>query len=191
MNTKKVFRKNAVCKEGVRRYLFIVLFCISILATPLFSILAQEGVTADRKKKETVYELYADYAESFPEVQDISAREAMALMKTKRVVFVDVRKSKEQQVSMLPGSVSEKVFERNMKRYKDHTVIGYCTIRYRSGKLARELRKKGFTMLNLKGGLLAWLNEGGKVYNKHGETNRVHVYWKKWDYVPEGFEAVW
>jgi sodium/bile acid cotransporter 7 len=156
-----------------------------------FSAHAQEVVTADERKKQKVYKLYRDYADSFPEVKDISAREAMTLMKTKRVVFVDVRKPEEQEVSMLPGAVTDEIFKRNVKRYKDQIVIGYCTISYRSGKLAKKLRKKGFAMLNLKGGLLAWVHEGGKVYDEQGETKRVHVYWKKWNYLPAGYEAVW
>ena len=173
------------------KYFFCVVICVSIVGIPLFSVLAQEAVTADEKKKQRVYKLYEDYADSFPEVKDISAREAMTVMKTKRVVFVDVRKPKEQKVSMLPGAVTEEAFIRNWKRYKDEIVIGYCTISYRSGKLARKLKEKGIEMLNLKGGLLAWVHEGGEVYDRQGETKRVHVYWKKWNYLPRGYEAVW
>jgi sodium/bile acid cotransporter 7 len=135
--------------------------------------------------------MYEDYKESFPEVQDITPKEAMALMQSEEVIFVDTRRSKEQKVSVLPNSVTEKNFKRNLDKYKDQVIIGYCTISYRSGKLAKELRKKGITMLNLKGGLLAWVHEGGKVYDANGETKRVHVYKKKWNYVPEGYEAVW
>jgi sodium/bile acid cotransporter 7 len=70
--------------------------------------------------------------------------------------------------------------KKNLDIYKDHTIIGYCTISYRSGKLAEKLGKKGIKMLNLKGGMLAWVHEGGKVYDdQHGETKRVHVYKKK------------
>jgi sodium/bile acid cotransporter 7 len=172
------------------RYFVSVFILVSIPGTLLLPGFAQEEVTADRRK-ESVYKLYEDYADSFPEVEDISAREAMVLMKTQRVVFVDVRKPKEQEVSMLPGAVTEAIFKTNLKRYKDQIVIGYCTISYRSGKLAKKLRKKGCAMLNLKGGILAWIHEGGKIYDQNGETNRVHVYWKKWNYVPEGYEALW
>jgi sodium/bile acid cotransporter 7 len=135
--------------------------------------------------------MYEDYKESFPAVQDITPKEAMDLMQSEQVVFVDTRKSKEQKVSMLPNALTEKDFEQNLEQYRNKVIIGYCTISYRSGKLAKKLREKGITMLNLKGGMLAWVHEGGKVYDANGETKRVHVYKKKWDYVPEGYEAVW
>jgi rhodanese-related sulfurtransferase len=135
--------------------------------------------------------MYEDYKKEFPAVEDISPKEAMALMESTKVVFVDTRGSKEQKVSMLPGAVTEKAFKKNLVQYKNHVVIGYCTISYRSGKLARKLKKKGTKILNLKGGMLAWVHEGGKVYDAKGETKRIHVYSKKWNYLPKGYEAVW
>ena len=43
----------------------------------------------------------------------------------------------------------------------------------------------------LQAGILAWLLEGGKVYDQRGdETKRVHVYGEKWDYAPAGYETV-
>jgi sodium/bile acid cotransporter 7 len=146
---------------------------------------------SDAQKLQAVYDMYKDYKKSFPEVQDITPKEAMELMELEEVIFVDTRKSKEQKVSMLPNAVTEKDFKKNLEQYRDKTVIGYCTISYRSGKLAKELRKEGITMLNLRGGMLAWVHEGGKVYDANGQTKRVHVYKKKWNYVPQGYEAVW
>jgi len=46
-------------------------------------------------------------------------------------------------------------------------------------------------MLNLRGGLLAWVHDGGKVYDRNGETRRIHVYGRKWDLGPKDYEAVW
>jgi sodium/bile acid cotransporter 7 len=151
---------------------------------------AAEALT-DSQKKRIVYDMYDSYKRSFPEVEDISVGRAMALVKSGRVVFVDTRNAKEQRVSMLPGAITEKVFKKNLERYKDHIVIGYCTISYRSGKLAKKFEKKGVKILNLKGGILAWVFEGGKIYNQQGETKQVHVYSKKWNYVPTGFVPVW
>jgi sodium/bile acid cotransporter 7 len=135
--------------------------------------------------------MYEGYKASFPEVPDITPKEAMKLMQSEEVIFVDTRKAKEQEVSMLPNAVTEEDFRKNLERYKDKAIIGYCTISYRSGKLARKLLKEGITMHNLKGGMLAWAHEGGKVYDANGETKRIHVYKNKWNYVPEGYEAVW
>jgi sodium/bile acid cotransporter 7 len=51
--------------------------------------------------------------------------------------------------------------------------------------------EKGISVRNLEGGILAWTLEGGKVYDENGEeTNRIHVYGKKWNYAPADYEAV-
>jgi len=166
------------------------ILCLFVCLFGFPSSLPAEELT-DAQKLRVVYDMYDEYKESFPAVRDITPKEAMELIKTEGVIFVDTRRSKEQKVSMLPNAVTEKDFEKNLEQYRNQVLIGYCTISYRSGKLAEELRKKGITMLNLKGGMLAWVHEGGKVYDANGETKRIHVYKKKWNYVPEGYEAVW
>jgi len=186
----------AIGLEGKRKHRFLICCLLVVCLRGLFGVLHRNGSFAferlsDGEKKQRIYDLYADYRRSFPGVQDISVHDAMALMKSGSVVFVDSRKSKEQQISMLPGAISEKAFIKNLERYKGHVIIGYCTISYRSGELAKKLGKKGIKILNLKGGMLAWVHEGGKVYDHGGETRRVHVYSKKWNYVPDGYEAVW
>lgn len=167
----------------------LILIC-SLSFVYVASPASAEDLT-DAQKKQIVYDMYADYKKSFPEVQDISPKQAMELMESGNIVFVDSRKSKEQKISMLPNAVTENDFMKNLEQYRNQVIIGYCTISYRSGKLARKLREKGLKMLNLKGGLLAWVHEGGKVYDASGETKRIHVYRKKWNYPPDGYEAVW
>lgn len=137
--------------------------------------------------------MYEGYKKrSFPGVIDVEPRLAMDLAKRLEVLFVDVRPPEERSVSMIPGAVAEEQFLNNLEQYKDHIIIGYCTISYRSGKLAQELiTKKGITMYNLRGGLLAWVHDGGKVVDQKGETKRVHVYGRKWNLAPSAYEAVW
>jgi len=115
----------------------------------------------------------------------------MQLMREGKAVFVDVREPEEQRVSMLPGAITEQELLKNIQKYKDRILIGYCTISYRSGKLAQKLRDRGIVMLNLRGGMLAWVHAGGRVYDANGETRRIHVYGRKWNLIPEGYEAVW
>jgi sodium/bile acid cotransporter 7 len=152
--------------------------------------LSEERLT-DAERLQTIYRMYDDYRESFREVQDISPQMAMKLTKSSKVVFVDVREAREQQVSMIPGAVTEQEFMKNLDKYRNHIVIGYCTISYRSGRLAKKLRRQGIIMANLRGGLLAWVHEGGKVVDSKGETKRIHVYGDKWNYPPESYEAFW
>lgn len=145
---------------------------------------------ADVRKKEIVYGMYAEYKKNFPGVKDISPEDAMALLKENRIVFVDARSPGERQVSMLPDAVSKEVFLENPGRFKDRTIVTYCTISYRSGKFAEEMNRQGVTIYNLQGGILAWVLEGGKVFDGGGESKRIHVYGDQWNYLPRGYEAV-
>jgi rhodanese-related sulfurtransferase len=146
---------------------------------------------SDADKRAKIESMYRDYKKDFADVADIAPPEAMALLKTGQALFVDVRAAKEQAVSMLPGAIAADEFLKYPERYRDKVIIGYCTISYRSGKLADALRVQGITMLNLKGGLLAWVHAGGKVYDRSGETRRIHVYGRKWNLGPKDYEALW
>ena len=153
---------------------------------------SSDPLLTDDQKRNIVDTMYEEYKNAFPELTDISPEAALKLMERgKKPVFVDIRTPKERKVSMLPGAITEEEFLERADTYKNHIVVGYCTIGYRSGKLADRLRKKGVSMLNLKGGLLAWVLAGGKVYDANGETKRIHVYGKKWNYPAKGYEAVW
>jgi sodium/bile acid cotransporter 7 len=155
-----------------------------------FAQMASEAMEDDARRAK-IEAMYRDYKKKFPGVQDIAPAEASQLLDAGRALFVDVREPKEQEVSMLPGAVTEKEFLSRPGGYGDMVVIGYCTISYRSGKLAEKLKERGITMLNLKGGLLAWVHAGGKVYDQAGETRRIHVYGRKWDLGPKDYQPVW
>jgi len=151
---------------------------------------ADQGMS-DSEKSAKIAAMYQDYKKDFAGVQDIEPADAMRLFQERQALFIDVREEKEQAVSMLPGAITEKQFLEDPKQYQNRTLIGYCTISYRSGKLAEKLMARGITLLNLKGGLLAWVHAGGKVYDKNGETKRIHVYGKKWNLGPKDYEAIW
>jgi sodium/bile acid cotransporter 7 len=150
---------------------------------------AEEMSDAERLSKTNA--MYQGYRKDFPGVPEIEPAEALRLLQEGKALFIDVREEKEQQVSMLPGAVTEKEFLKDPGRYQDRILIGYCTISYRSGKLAEKLQARGIALLNLKGGLLGWVHAGGKVYDRSGETWRIHVYGQKWNLGPKGYEAVW
>ncbi len=165
----------------------LVLALVLLLALPA----AAQPDPADRETLKTIYEMYVDYKEEFPQVPDITVPEAMRLNQEDKLIFVDIREPEEQAVSMLPNSLTEKQLLANLDHYRDKKIVAYCTISYRSGKFAQKMRKKGLDIYNLKGGLLAWVNEGGKVYDQDQETKRIHVYGRRWNHPPEGYEAVW
>jgi rhodanese-related sulfurtransferase len=157
---------------------------------PGFPAWAGDAVS-EAEKRAKIETMYRDYKKDFADVQDIEPAAAMELLKSSPVVFVDVREKKEQEVSMLPGAITEQEFLNHIERYRDKIIIGYCTISYRSGKLAENLKAQGVVMLNLRGGLLAWIHDGGKVYDRNGEIRRLHVYGRQWDLGPKDYVAVW
>lgn len=165
-------------------YGLISLLCMAHLALGDIEI-------SEAQKKEAVYRLHARYKKDFPAVKDISPQQAIELLNQKTVVFVDTRKQAEMAISMVPYAVSKQDFLSHSDQYKDKTAVCYCTINKRSCVFAREMAKQGITVVNLKGGILAWILEGGKVYDKNGkEVKRVHVYSDKWNYAPAGYESI-
>ena len=149
------------------------------------------GDLTDEQKLERINDLYEKYKRSFPDVPDVSAEELIAMRRKKDVVLVDGREKKEQEVSMLPGAITSREFEDNIEKYRDKTIVVYCTIGSRSGHYTRGLIGKGFTAYNLRGSILAWIHAGQKLVSEGKETCRVHVYGRRWNLAPKGYEAVW
>ena len=145
----------------------------------------------DRARYGRVMNMYWNYKKSFPKVEDLPAEEALGLWRGGEAVFVDVREAREQAVSTIPGAVRHRDFIKDLDSFKGRTVIVYCTISFRSGRLARRLSRKGIRVINLQGGLLAWLHAGGPVHRDGNPVNRVHVYGRKWNLAPLAVEAVW
>jgi sodium/bile acid cotransporter 7 len=180
--------KKRLCAKT--NFTIVLLLFPVVLSAFLAEATGQDEFLDDSAKRSKIDSMYAKYRKSFSEVSDISAEQALGFLEEGRVIFVDVRKPEEQEVSMLPGAITDKAFLENLTAYAHYRVIGYCTISYRSGKLAQKLKKKGINMRNLRGGILAWLHAGGKVYKEGKPVNRVHVYGRKWDLAPSAYEAV-
>jgi hypothetical protein len=92
---------------------------------------------------------------------------------------------------MIPGAISYRQFEREAAAHAGATVVTYCTIGGRSGKLAKQLHDGGWKVFNLKGSLLGWTHSGGALACDEGPTRRIHVFRSKFDLAPEGYEPVW
>ena len=170
----------------------LLVWIVPLLYLIIFSqaLVAAESLT-DTAKKRKIDEMYEGYKKHFPKVKDISAEQTLELMDRGKIILVDIRKTKEQTVSMIAGAITEMEFRRNLSVYRDYIVVGYCTIGSRSGKLARKLKKKGISMVNMRGGILAWLHAGGIVHKDGKQVNRVHVYGRKWNLAPSAMKSVW
>jgi sodium/bile acid cotransporter 7 len=164
----------------------------TLCALIVFSVsLSAAGTLTDSQKHQLALDMYADYRKSFPEVQDIDAQAAMGLLSEPDVVFVDVRKAKEQAVSMIPGAIKKETFMDQIEQYRNKRIIVYCTISYRSGKLASKLRRKGISVTNLEAGLLGWVHAGGPLVRQDKVVQSLHVYGRKWDLAPAAIDTVY
>ena len=100
-------------------------------------------------------------------------------------VLLDARETDEYNVSHLAkaklvGYNNFNIDSLNVKD-KDTPIVVYCSVGYRSGKIAEKLIEKGYTNVqNLYGGIFEWKNEGNNVVDKNGITNDVHPYSKSW-----------
>lgn len=116
-------------------------------------------------------------------VKEISVEE---LSKMENVVLLDARENAEFQVSHLVAAINigyEDFTLDSVKNLdKSKAVVVYCSVGYRSEKIAEKLKSAGFTNVsNLYGGIFEWVNQGNKVVDTNEkETNNIHAYNKTW-----------
>ncbi|WP_026210565.1 rhodanese-like domain-containing protein [Flexithrix dorotheae] len=108
---------------------------------------------------------------------------------TEDIVLLDAREKEEFEVSHLKNAhwVGYNTFRRNALEgiSKDQKIVVYCSVGYRSEKIAERLIKMGYkNVSNLYGGIFSWVNEGKPVFTEtHKPTEKVHAYneeWGKW-----------
>ncbi len=119
-------------------------------------------------------------------VNEVSVMQIERMQDTTAIAYIDAREKSEYNVSHIKNAVWVGYDNFDIKRVtdvvpKDKKVIVYCSVGYRSEKIAEGIRNSGYTdVSNLYGGIFEWKNEGLPVYNEEGETERVHAYDKVW-----------
>jgi len=159
----------------------------------LFKLIEMPAAAAD------LSEYVVGLHEKFPEVHTLTTEELAGLMSANPPLLLDVRGEKEFAVSHLAGAVlAEADGGAQLSRLgvaKDALVVVYCSVGYRSTKMAQSLCKAGFTNVrNLDGSIFAWANEGRPLVDAIGSATGVHPYnvlWgryldiEKWQWTPE------
>lgn len=101
-------------------------------------------------------------------------------------LLLDARELGEYRVSHLEGARWVGYDDFGMDRISDldpsTPVVVYCSVGYRSEKVAEQLVAAGFkSVYNLYGGIFEWVNQEQEVVDMEGQaTERVHAYSKTW-----------
>ena len=100
-------------------------------------------------------------------------------------VLLDIRTEAEWNVSHIPGArrvdpdASGEVAGRGIA--KDAPIVTYCSVGYRSSKIANRLRAAGFTNVsNLEGSIFEWANQHRALVSGGRAVTRVHPYSTWW-----------
>ena len=105
---------------------------------------------------------------------------------TDQVTLLDAREKNEFEVSKLENAqwvgYDDFSLERVASIPKNEEIVVYCSVGYRSEKIAEKLRNAGFTNVsNLYGGIFEWVNQEKPVVNpQNAPTEKVHAYDRSW-----------
>ncbi|MCC7464932.1 MAG: rhodanese-like domain-containing protein [Saprospiraceae bacterium] len=117
-------------------------------------------------------------------VPEISVQKAVK--QQSNALFLDARELREFEVSHIPGAVHVGYDHFDMARLslpadKNKPIIVYCSVGYRSEKIAEKLISAGYRQVsNLYGGIFEWVNHDFPVVNNSGATQQVHAYDRTW-----------
>lgn len=101
-------------------------------------------------------------------------------------ILLDAREKEEYEVSHIDGAQWIGYDAPDFSVLNDirtsKKVVVYCSVGYRSEKIAEKLEKQGFLdVYNLYGSIFEWVNKGYPVVNSEGEkVSIVHTYNEKW-----------
>ncbi|MFT7619739.1 MAG: rhodanese-related sulfurtransferase [Planctomycetota bacterium] len=124
----------------------------------------------------------------FPTVRHMSVADLSSLLTQDggaKPILLDVRDAKEYAVSHLPGAypviAESKAFDILKDVDKSQLVVAYCSVGYRSSRLAEKLIEAGYSnVFNLEGSIFEWANRGHAVFRGDSEVSEVHPYDEDW-----------
>ena len=124
----------------------------------------------------------------FPTVRSITTDSLAARLADstrQRPILLDVRPPEEFAVSRLPGAHRVDPDARSVPGLDtaapDRPIVVYCSVGYRSARLASRLRtQRDRPVVNLKGSIFRWANEGRTVVRDGTPVRAVHPYDNTW-----------
>ena len=100
-------------------------------------------------------------------------------------ILLDTRETEEYEVSHIPNAIHAGYYDFSIENFKnlnkDKTIIVYCSVGYRSSKIAQKFIDAGFNdVRNLYGGIFMWINENREVVKDSVVADSIHTYNKRW-----------
>lgn len=101
------------------------------------------------------------------------------------IVFLDAREKHEYDVSHIQRAIWVGYADFDISRLKnigeETKIVVYCSVGYRSEKIAEKLSGAGFrNVANLYGGIFEWKNQHQPVFHAGEKTSWVHAYSRTW-----------
>ena len=133
-------------------------------------------------------EILADVRKQHPEVVQVSPDSLATWLDDEHAqqpLLIDIREAKEYAVSHLDGAIQmnpdENDFSSLAHLNMDSPIVVYCSVGYRSSKMAERLTAAGFTNVsNLEGSIFTWANKGYPLMQGEQSASTVHPYNKLW-----------
>ncbi|NNK89708.1 MAG: rhodanese-like domain-containing protein [Saprospiraceae bacterium] len=161
----------------MKNFLLLLFLFAGILDSGCQKVQAPEKMCVDSDFNMLVHD-YLDY--TVPTISVAKLNERFG-----DYILLDAREAGEYEVSRIPGA---RLIGFNSPNFialksvpKNKAIVVYCSIGYRSEKVALSLLEKGYTnVFNLYGSIFEWVNQGLTLENDAGKTNDVHGFNKKW-----------
>lgn len=141
------------------------------------------------KLRTRVFELVKRWIRfQFPTVSSITPDELDQWLKSStkpQPILIDVRSTREFSVSHLQAARSIDLISAHKDLDgmfpKESPIVVYCSVGYRSAKVAQRLQQQGYlNVFNLEGSIFQWVNEERPVYSDEHVTTIVHPYNTLW-----------
>ncbi|WP_250124658.1 rhodanese-like domain-containing protein [Chroococcidiopsis sp. CCMEE 29] len=124
----------------------------------------------------------------FPDVKWLTTKELAQWLadpvKQLQPIILDARSEAEYALSHLKNAERIAPDEPNVERVTrvpDTPIVVYCSVGYRSARIAQQLEQAGFShVYNLEGSIFQWANEGRPVCQNDRPTTLVHPYNALW-----------
>ncbi len=123
---------------------------------------------------------------ALPAISTAELAHQLSAASIQQPTLIDARNPDEYALSHLPSAYRGKTVSEveGAGISKDTPVVVYCSVGYRSGRLAQALAAAGYSVMNLEGSIFQWANEGRDLVTGEGNqarpTCKVHPYNAVW-----------